>query len=78
MAQRKRELRKTGDSKDKKSTVMGGSRGVKGGPDPPPPLRNHKNIGFLSNTDPDLLENLIATKSAFNVGLSSARQRSTI
>ena len=28
-----------------------------GGPDPPPPLKNHKNIGFLSNTDLNPLEN---------------------
>ena len=29
-----------------------------GGPDPspPPPLKNHKNIGFLSNTGPDHLQ----------------------
>ena len=27
-----------------------------GGSDPPPPLKNHKNIGFLSNTDPDPLK----------------------
>ena len=25
------------------------------GPDPPPPLKNHKNIGFLRNTGPDPL-----------------------
>ena len=34
--------------------------------DPPPPLKNHKNIGFLSNTGPDLLKNHKATKPAFN------------
>ena len=27
-----------------------------GGPDPPPPLENYKNIGFLSNTGPDPLK----------------------
>ena len=44
-----------------------------GGPDPPP-LKNHKKIGFLSNTGPDLLKNHKATKPAFNVGPLSARQ----
>ena len=34
-----------------------------------PPLKNHRNIGFLSNTSPDP-ENLKATKPAFNVGPS--------
>ena len=34
---------------------MGGSRGGIGVPDPPP-LKNHKNIGFLSNTGPDPLK----------------------
>ena len=43
-----------------------------------PPLENHKNIGFLSNTGPDPLKYPIATKPAFNVGPSSARQRNTI
>ena len=42
------------------------------------PLENHKNIGFLSNTGPDPLKNHKATKPAFNVGLSSARQRNAI
>ena len=45
-----------------------------GGPDPPPPLKNHKNIGFLSNSGPDPLKNYKATEPAFNVGPSSARQ----
>ena len=36
--------------------------GVTGGPDPPPPLNNHKNIGFLSNTGPDPLNNHKAAK----------------
>ena len=31
------------------------------------PLKNHKAIGFLSNTCPDPLKNHKATKSAFNV-----------
>ena len=30
--------------------------GGTGGPDPPPPLENHKNIGFLSNTGRDPLK----------------------
>ena len=50
--------------------------GGTGGPDPP--LKNHKNIGFLSNTGPDPLKNHKATKPAFNVGSSSAGQRNTI
>ena len=47
------------------------------GPDPSP-LKNHKNIGFLSNTGPDPLKNHKATKPAFNVGQSLARQRNAI
>ena len=31
--------------------------GAAGGPDPPPPLKNHKNINFASNTGPDTLKN---------------------
>ena len=58
-------------------TFMRGSRGWIGGPDPPP-LKNHKNIGFLSNTGPDPLKNHKAIKPAFNVGPSSARQRNAI
>ena len=49
--------------------------GVAGGPDP---LKNHKNIGFLSNTGPDPIKNHKATKPAFKVGPSSARQRNAI
>ena len=45
----------------------GGGQGVR------TPLKNHKNIGFLSNTGPDPLENHKATKPAFNVGPSTAR-----
>ena len=48
-------------------TRMGGSRGGTGGP----PLKNHKNIGFLINTGPDPLKNHKATKPAFNVGSST-------
>ena len=43
-----------------------------------PLLKNHKNIGFLSNSDPDPLKNHKATEPAFNVGPSSARQRNAI
>ena len=39
------------------------------------PLKNHKNIGFLSKTGLDPLKNHKATKQVFNVGPSSARQR---
>ena len=55
---------------------MGGSRGWdrRSGP----PLKNHKNKGFLRNTGPDPLKNYKATKPAFNVGQSSARQRNAI
>ena len=56
---------------------MGGSRGGQG-VRTPPPLKNHKNTGFLCNTGPDPLKNHKATKPAFNVGLSSARQRNAI
>ena len=52
------------------------SDGGTGGPDPP--LKNHKNIWFLCNTDPDPQKNHKATKPAFNVGPSSARQQNAI
>ena len=42
------------------------------------PMKNHKNIGFLSNTGPDSLEDYKATKPEFNVGPLSARQRNAI
>ena len=48
--------------------------GAGGGPDPHP-LEYHKNIVSLTNTCPDNLENDEATKPAFIIGLSSARQR---
>ena len=48
------------------------------GSGPPPPLNNHTNIGFLSNTGPDPLNNHKATKPAFNDGPSLARQRNAI
>ena len=59
---------------------MGGSRGGGGGGarGPDTPRENHKKIGFLSNTGPDPLKNQKATKPAFNVGPSSARQRNAI
>ena len=41
----------------------------------PPPVKNHGNIGFLSNTGPEPLENHKATKPAFNVGPPLVRQR---
>ena len=37
-----------------------------------------QNIGFLSNTCPDPLKNHKATRPAFIVGTSSARQRNAI
>ena len=39
-----------------------------------PPLKNHRNIGFLSNTDLDSLKN----KLAYNVGPTFASQRNAI
>ena len=48
------------------NTSMRGSRGG-GGMGFGPPLKNHKNIGFLSNTGPDPLKNHKATKLVFNV-----------
>ena len=37
------------------------------------PLKNHKNIGFSSNTGPDPLKNRSLTKPAFSVGPSAKR-----
>ena len=51
----------------------GGSRGSG-----PPPLINHKHIGFPSNTAPDPLKNHKATKPEFNVGPSSTGQQNAI
>ena len=48
-----------------------------GGPDLLP-LENHKARVFLSNTGPDPQPNHKATKSAFNFGSLSARQRNVI
>ena len=57
---------------------MGGSkREGAGRPDPTlslTPVKNHKNIVFLSNTGPDPLTNHKAIKPAFNVGSLSDRQ----
>ena len=47
----------------------GGGQGVR-----KTPLKNHKNIGFLSNAGPDSLKNLKSIKPAFNFVHSSARQ----
>ena len=52
---------------------MRGSRGGAGGPDP-----HHKNIGFLSSTDPDPLKNHKRTKPVFNLWPSLACQRNAI
>ena len=41
-------------------------------------VKNHKNIGFLSHSGPDPLNNHKATKPTFNVRPSSARQRNAI
>ena len=55
---------------------MGGSKGGDRGSGPP--VKNHKNIGFLSNTGLNPLENHKATKLAFNVGPLLAHQRNAI
>ena len=52
--------------------IQWGNRGC--GP-PPPPLKNHKIIRFLSKFGPDPLKSY---EPAFKVGLSSARQRNAI
>ena len=49
---------------------VGGGGGGRG---PEAPLKNHKNIGFLSNTGLNPLENLKATKLAYKIGPFSAR-----
>ena len=41
-------------------------------------LKNHKNIGFLSNTGQDPLKNHKATRPAFNVGPALAHKRNAI
>ena len=55
---------------------VGGGGG--GGTEGPDPLKNHENIGFLSNTGSEPLKNYTAAKQAFKVGLSSARQQNAI
>ena len=52
---------------------MRGSRGGTGGP--LPPLKNHKNLGFLSKSGPDPLKN---HQASINFVPSSARQRNVI
>ena len=52
--------------------------GETGGPDPPPPWKDHKNIEFLSNNGPDPLKKHKASKPAFNVRPSLARQQNAI
>ena len=42
------------------------------------PPKYHTNLGFLSNSSPDPLNNHKATKPAFNVGPSLARQRNAL
>ena len=49
--------------------------GGTGGRDPP---EKSQYIGFLSNSGPDPLKNYKATKPAFNVGPTSARQQNAI
>ena len=56
------------------ASMRGSKGGWAGGPDPPP-LKNYKNIGFLSNSGPDPLKNHNAPEPAFNVGPSSVCQR---
>ena len=59
--------------------IIGGScadpEGGTGGPDP---LKNHKKIGFHSNSGPDPMKNHKAIEPAFNVWLSSACQGNAI
>ena len=55
--------------------IQSGGGGGAGGPHPP---EKSQNIGFLSNTGLDPLKNLKATKPAFNVGPSLARQGNAI
>ena len=57
---------------------MRGSRGGGGGRGSGPSLKNHKNIGFLSNTGMDPLKNHKPTKQAFNIGPLTVHQRNAI
>ena len=45
---------------------MCGSRGGDRGTEPPP-LKNYKNIGFLSNTDPDTLKKITKLVSQHSI-----------
>ena len=55
--------------------IQRGEQGLWTTTDPPPPQKkNHKNIRFLSNTGPPLI-NHKATKQVFNFGPLLARQR---
>ena len=60
---------------DQHVRIQRGGQGVR---TPPPTLKNHKNIGFLKQYWSGSPENHKATKPAFNVGPSSARQRNAI
>ena len=62
----------------KMQTSWADPEGGQGSVPPPPPLKNQKSIGFLCTTGPDPLKNHKATKPAFNVGPSSARQQNAI
>ena len=60
----------------KQVRIQRGGGGGRGSRPHRTPLKNHNHIGFICNTGPDPLKNHKATKPAFNVGPSSARQRS--
>ena len=53
-------------------------RGGEGAGGPDPPLKNHTNIGFHSNSGPDPLNMYKATKPALNVGPLAARTPNAI
>ena len=75
--QRKRRHIRTQTKKDTLADLEGGTEGL----DTPPhthTLKNHKNIGFQSNTGPDPMTNHKAIKPAFNVGPSSVRQQNAL
>ena len=57
--------------------LMDGSRGETGGPISPA-MKNHQNIGFLSNTGPDPLKNHKTTRPVFNVGPSSTLKQNVV
>ena len=58
----------------KHGRIQRGRQGVR----TPPPLKNHRNIGFPSNIYPNPLKIHKATKPACNAGPSWGRQRSAI